>query len=92
MTKISPGVNVKVIDLSEYVNQVPGTIGCICILSKKGPDNELYFISSQKELLENFGNPNIEDFGKDFSQGLYIANEFMLKIIIHQLLVCSNIL
>ena len=31
---ISPGVYTKIIDLSTYVQAVPGTIGFICIISK----------------------------------------------------------
>ncbi len=74
---ISPGVYTKITDLSTYVAQIPGTIGCVCALTKKGEDNVFRFLSSQRELLSEFGDPNIEDYGKNFSQGPYIAYNFL---------------
>jgi hypothetical protein len=76
-SNISPGVYTKIIDLSTYVQQVPGTIGCICALTKKGEDNKFKLLTSQGDLLKEFGEPNIEDYGKDFSQGPYIAYNFL---------------
>lgn len=77
MSNISPNVYTKIIDLSSYIDQIPSTIGFICVLAKKGPDNIVYFLDGQEELITKFGYPNIEDFGKDYSQGLYIANNFI---------------
>jgi len=74
---ISPGVYTKIIDLSTYVQAVPGTIGFICIISRKGPDNKLTFVGSQQELFEKFGKPNVTDYGKTYGQGLYVANNHM---------------
>lgn len=74
---ISPGVYTKIIDLSTYVQAVPGTIGFVCVISRKGPDNKLTFVGSQQELFEMFGKPNITDYGKQYGQGLYIANNHM---------------
>jgi len=74
---ISPGVYTKIIDLSTYVQAVPGTIGFVCVISRKGPDNKLTFVGSQEELFQQFGKPNITDYGKQYGQGLYIANNHM---------------
>ena len=74
---ISPGVYTKIIDLSTYVQAVPGTIGFVCLISRKGPDNKLTFVGSQQELFDMFGKPNITDYGKQYGQGLYIANNHM---------------
>jgi hypothetical protein len=74
---ISPGVYTKIIDLSTYVQAVPGTIGFVCVISRKGPDNKLTFVGSQEELFQKFGKPNITDYGKQYGQGLYIANNHM---------------
>lgn len=38
-TNISPGVYTKIVDISAYVAAVPGTIGMVCALTKKGEDN-----------------------------------------------------
>jgi hypothetical protein len=74
---ISPGVYTKIIDLSAYVQAVPGTIGMSVILCKQGRDNQLVFVSSQEAFASEFGKPNILDFGKNFGQGPYIAMNFL---------------
>lgn len=74
---ISAGVYSKIIDLSEYVQQVPGTIGYINALTKKGRDNQLIFISSKSDLIKEWGEPNITDYGKYYGQGLYCACNFL---------------
>lgn len=70
---ISPGVYTKIIDLSTYVQAVPGTIGFACIISRKGPDNELTFCGSSEEFVSKFGEPDILDYGKTYGQGPYIC-------------------
>ena len=76
---VSPGVYSKIIDLSEYVQMVPGTIGFVVIVSEQGPDNELVFTNSRDFYLD-FGEPNIKylkQFGKAFGQGPYVADSFL---------------
>jgi hypothetical protein len=77
MPNISPGVYTKIIDLSTYVQAVPGTIGLICALTEKGEDNKLKFIGSRAELISEFGNPNINLYGKNYGQGLYCAYNYL---------------
>jgi len=72
-TNISPGVYTKIIDLSAYVQAVPSTIGCICTLVNKGEDNVLKFLGSRAELVSEYGEPNITDYGKGYGQGQYFA-------------------
>jgi len=76
-TPISPGVYSKIIDLSTYVQAVPGTIGLICSLTKKGEDNVLKFYGSRSEYIAECGEPNINEFGKHYSQGQYMAYNFL---------------
>jgi len=76
-SNISPGVYSKVIDLSQYVQAVPSTIGCIMALTKKGKDNQLSFVGSRAELISGWGEPNIQDYGKNYGQGLYEAYNFL---------------
>jgi hypothetical protein len=73
MANISPGVYTKIIDLSAFVQAVPSTIGLVCGFTHKGRDNELIFLGSRSELISEFGEPNITDFGKNYGQGPYIA-------------------
>lgn len=74
---ISPGVYSKIIDLSNYVQSVPGSIGNIMALTKKGKDNQFSFIGSKSELISGWGEPNINIFGKNFGQGPYEAYNFL---------------
>ena len=76
-TNISPGVYTKVIDLSNYVQAVPSSTGLIVSLAEKGRDNELVFVGSRSELIAEFGEPNIVEFGKNYGQGLYCAYNFL---------------
>lgn len=70
---VSPGVYTRIIDLSEYLQDMPGTIGFIPFLSRKGPDNHLNFVSSNEQFRTQYGDPNIIDYGKSFGQGMYVA-------------------
>ena len=76
----SPGVifKLKSEEFQNYTSKVPPGIGFIVTLCKQGPDNQLTLLTNQKELLDTFGLPNyFSEYGKNFSQGLYIANEFL---------------
>ena len=73
---VSPGVFTKIIDLSEYVQNVPSTIGFIPIVSEQGPDNQLVFTNSRDYFLD-FGEPNINYAGKNYGQGPYVVDSFL---------------
>ena len=77
MANVSPGVYTKIIDLSTYVQSVPSTIGFLCGFTHKGRDNELIFLGSRAELISEFGEPNITDFGKSYGQGPYVAYNYL---------------
>ncbi|MHA1289082.1 MAG: hypothetical protein ACTSPB_16970, partial [Candidatus Thorarchaeota archaeon] len=77
MPNISPGVYTKIIDLSTYVQAVPGTIGFFVALAEKGEDNKFKFIGSRSELVGEYGEPNIETYGKNYGQGLYCAYNYL---------------
>jgi len=73
---IAPGVYSQFYDLSTYVEQLPSTIGFMCFLSDKGPDNKMVYMSSRKNFLETYGDPN---YGKylSYAEGLLTADNFM---------------
>ena len=77
MANVSPGVYTKIIDLSTFVQAVPSSIGFLCGLTRKGRDNELLFIGSRADYVNEFGEPNIVDYGKNYGQGPYIAYNFL---------------
>ena len=78
-TLVSPGVSLSVSDESFYAPAGAGTVPLIVIATaqdKTGPDgtstaayttkataNKLYNITSQRELLQNFGNPSFKTSG-----------------------------
>jgi len=73
MANVSPGVYTKIVDLSTFIQVVPSTIGFICGFSEKGRDNELVLVGSRSDFINEWGQPNIQDFGKNYGQGPYIA-------------------
>ncbi len=77
MANISPGTYTRIIDLSTFVQAVPGTIGFICALTEKGRDNKIEFLTSRNELVDEFGLPNISKYGSQYGQGPYVANNYL---------------
>lgn len=71
-TMISPGVYTNIIDLSEYLEEVPGTVAFMPFLSRRGPDNKLVYTTTQQDFAERYGEPKLSDYGKDFGQGPYV--------------------
>ena len=76
MANVSPGVYTKIIDLSEYLQSVPSTIGFIPIISEKGQDNTLVFTNA-KDFYLDYGNPNINYVGKTYGLGPYVCDSFL---------------
>ena len=74
---VSPGVFSKIIDLSQFVQAVPSTIGFISALTEKGEDNVLKFVGSRADYIAEFGEPNIATYGKQFGQGPYCAYNYL---------------
>ena len=77
MANVSPGVFTKIIDLSQFVQAVPSTIGFISALTEKGEDNVLKFIGSRADYISEFGEPNISVYGKNYGQGPYCAYNYL---------------
>jgi hypothetical protein len=77
MANVSPGVYTKIIDLSAFVAAVPSTIAYVPGLTRKGRDNQLLFVGSRSELVNEWGEPNINDFGKNYGQGPYVAYNYL---------------
>ena len=59
---LSPGVNVTIMDFSDYVTTASST--CVGIIggARKGPTGPTYITSRQQALLL-YGNPSSKDFG-----------------------------
>jgi hypothetical protein len=74
---ISPGVYSTITDLSNYVGVVPGTIGFIAGLTKQGEDNVFKFQGSRTDFIREFGQPNINTYGKNYGQGPYMSYNYL---------------
>jgi hypothetical protein len=59
--------------LSYYLQEVPGTTGFVSFFSRRGPDNTLTLSAGQPDFKDMFGTPNINDYGKAWGQGPYMA-------------------
>jgi len=77
MANVSPGVFTKIIDLSQFIQAVPSTIGFISAITEKGEDNVLRFIGSRADFISEFGEPNITTYGKNYGQGPYCAYNYL---------------
>ena len=73
---VSPGVFVSIVDLSEYVRNVPSTIGFVPIICESGPDNEL-IATNGEDFYKVFGEPDIKYAGRTWGQGPYVAHSFL---------------
>jgi hypothetical protein len=74
---VSPGVFTKIIDLSAFIQAVPSTIGFLAGFTRKGRDNQLIFVGSRSDLISEWGEPDITEFGKNFGQGPYEAYNYL---------------
>ena len=93
MSLVSPGVQVSITDESFFSSSGPGTVPLIMIATKQDkltPDgsgiapgttaanaDSLYLISSQRELLQTFGDPDFNEIGGTAQNG-YPLNEYGL--------------
>lgn len=77
MFQVSPGVEVKEIDLTNVVPAVSTSIGAVAGAFRWGPVEEIVQVGSEKQLLDRFFTPNADTF-KYFSpaaQFLQYAND-----------------
>ena len=61
---VSPGVQVKEIDLTNVVPSVSSTIGAMAGAFQWGPANEITTVTSETQLVEKFGQPRCETRSK----------------------------
>ena len=79
--QVSPGVLVTEKDLTNIVPAVSTSSGGIVITAEKGPIDEVTLISSEKELVDNFGKPNSSNFEEWFTAANFLGYGNNLKIV-----------
>ena len=78
---VSPGVHVKEIDLTNVVPSVDTTIGAIAGPFEKGPVSSITHITSEADLLKNFGKPNADNFEFWFTASNFLKYSNALKVV-----------
>ena len=79
--QLSPGVLVQETDLTNIVPAVATSIGAMAIISEKGPVDEIVTVSSEKELVEQFGEPNGSTFEYFFTASNFLQYANTLRIV-----------
>ena len=78
---VSPGVQVKEIDLTNVVPSVSSTIGAMAGSFTWGPANEICTVTSETQLVEKFGEPNADTFESVLSAAQFLSYGNNLKVV-----------
>ncbi len=78
---VSPGVQVKEIDLTNVVPAVATSIGAIAGPFEKGDVSSIVNISSEEELVKVFGKPNSNNFEWWFTAASFLQYSDSLKVV-----------
>ena len=79
--QVSPGVLVTEKDLTNIIPAVSTSSGGIVLCAEKGPIDEITTISSEKELVDNFGKPNADNFEQWFTAANFLGYGNNLKVV-----------
>ena len=79
--QVSPGVLVTEKDLTNIVPAVSTSGGGIVLTAAKGPIDEVTTISSELELVDNFGKPNASNFEEWFCAANFLGYGNNLKVV-----------
>ena len=79
--QVSPGVLVTEKDLTNVIPAVSTTSGGIVLNAEKGPIGEITTISSEKELVDNFGKPTSSNFEEWFTAANFLGYGNNLKVV-----------
>jgi hypothetical protein len=72
MAFASPGVQIKEVDLTATINVSDQNIGVVSIASAKGPTDEVTYVSSERELVDIFGEPSEYNYESWFAAATII--------------------
>ena len=78
---VSPGVQVKEIDLTNVVPNIQTTIGAIAGPFEKGPVSTVTSIGSEEELTKVFGKPNDNNFEYYFTAANFLQYSDALRVV-----------
>jgi len=78
---VSPGVQVKEIDLTNVVPSTSSTIGAMAGAFQWGPAEEVVTVSSETELVDKFGKPSAETFESVLTAAQFLSYGSALKVV-----------
>ena len=78
---VSPGVQVKEIDLTNVVPSTSSTIGAMAGAFTTGPVDEVVTVSSETELVEKFGEPTSDTFESVLVAAQFLSYGSTLKVV-----------
>ena len=78
---VSPGVQVKEIDMTNVVPATSASIGAISGSFQWGPANTIVTVSSEQELVQTFGQPNDETFDTFLSAAQFLSYGSTLRVV-----------
>jgi len=79
--QVSPGVLVREIDLTNIVPAVSTSIGAMAGQFNKGPVGEVIAISTEQELVSNFGYPDSDNFETWFTAANFLQYGNALRVV-----------
>lgn len=79
--QVSPGVQVREIDLTNVVPAVSTSIGAVVIASTKGPIGEIVTVTSEKDLVDKFGVPTDDTAAYFFNAAAFLKYSNNLKVV-----------
>ena len=79
--QVSPGVQVREIDLTNVVPAVSTSIGATVVQAIWGPVEEIVTVSSEKELVDNFGTPTNDTAAYFFNAAAFLKYGNNLKVV-----------
>ncbi len=79
--QVSPGVLVQERDLTSIIPAVSTSIGAVAGQFTKGPLDEIVSISSEQELVETFGKPDVNNFEYFFSAANFLQYSNTLRVV-----------
>ena len=78
---VSPGVQVKEIDLTNVIPAVSTSIAAISLPARKGPVEDIVDITSEQELVQTFGKPNGSNFEPWFVAANFLKYGNALRVV-----------
>ena len=79
--QVSPGVLVQERDLTRIIPAVSTSIGAFAGQFSKGPLDEVVSISSEQELVDTFGKPDVNNFEYFFSAANFLQYSNSLRVV-----------